>query len=87
MSNVNIDLEQEAAKLIFAALDELRAAEAKHAQMASPHEGWAVIVEEVDELWEAVRMQSGPDRDAAMLKEAVQVAAMGLRFIKDICWK
>lgn len=52
----------------------------------SAHEGFAILKEEVDELWEAVRMQqSNPARIDAMLKEAVQVGAMALRFIMDCC--
>lgn len=49
----------------------------------SPHEAYAVLLEEVDELWDEVRKKC-PD-DEAMVVEAVQVAAMALRFIQDIC--
>ncbi len=50
------------------------------------HEGYAVLLEEVDELWEAVRMkQSNPDRKQAMRREAIQVAAMAIRFLHDVC--
>lgn len=64
---------------------ELYKAQQKHAPMHSPHEGWAVIWEELDELWDEVRAQK-PDR-AKMRKEALQVAAMALRFISDVCDK
>ena len=60
---------------------ELKRAEAKFAPFNSPHEGYAVLLEEVDELWDAVKMQYGPDRDEQMRKEAIQVTAMGLRFL------
>lgn len=56
--------------------------------MNSAHEGWAVIKEELDELWEDVRRKndgSDPTRTADMRKEAIQVAAMATRFIIDIC--
>lgn len=46
----------------------------------STHEGYAVILEELDELWDDVRKHSGNDG-----KEAVQVAAMAIRFIMDCC--
>jgi hypothetical protein len=62
---------------------ELARAEAQHAPMHGAHEGWAVIFEEVDELWDEVRKKK-PD-PKAMRKEALQVAAMALRFIKDVC--
>jgi len=51
----------------------------------SAHEGWAVIMEEVDELWEEVRKKKANRSVAHMKKEAKQIAAMGLRFIIDIC--
>lgn len=75
--------EQEA---IQAARDELRAATEMFGPFASPHEGFAILKEEVDELWEAVRMkQSDSARPACMRDEARQVAAMALRFLIDCC--
>lgn len=54
--------------------------------MVSAHEGFAILKEEVDELWDTVRMkQSDPDRPHAMRVEALQVAAMALRFLHDVC--
>ena len=51
----------------------------------SGHEGYAVIQEEVDELWDEVKGQYGAERTTKMRKEAIQVAAMALRFIADVC--
>ena len=48
----------------------------------SPHEGYAVIKEELDELWDEVK--NGEDK-TKMKNEAIQVGAMALRFIIDIC--
>lgn len=49
----------------------------------SAHEGWAVLLEEVEELWDEVK-KSPTKRDITkMREEAVQVAAMALRFIYD----
>lgn len=46
------------------------------------HEGYAVLQEEADELWEAVK---GDDAYTKWgLDEAVQVAAMGVRFVVDL---
>lgn len=62
---------------------ELQKARAKHADMHSAHEGYAVILEELDELKAEVWMR---DHDvAAMRKEALHVAAMALRFVVDVC--
>ncbi len=53
----------------------------------SAHEGYAVLKEEVDELWDEVKKNESkhPDRDACLRKEAIQVGAMALRFLTDIC--
>lgn len=51
----------------------------------SAHEGYAVLLEEVDELKAHVWTKQ-PDRDIpAMKREAIQVAAMAVRFLADIC--
>ena len=61
---------------------ELTAAMGNHASMRGPHEGWAVIHEEEDELWDEVR-QRHPSNDR-LRSEARQVAAMAVRFMVDV---
>ena len=71
------------ARLVREVADELRRAQAKFPRFSGPHEGYAVILEELDELWDEVRASKpGGDR-AAMREEAIQVAAMALRFVHD----
>lgn len=48
----------------------------------SPHEGKAVIEEELDELWEHVKANTG--YGVAAMDEAIQVAAMALRYVHDL---
>jgi hypothetical protein len=62
---------------------EVERARRKHAPMHSPHEGWSVIFEELEELREHVRADTG--RSAAARKEALQIAAMGIRYALDLC--
>jgi hypothetical protein len=62
---------------------EIERARRKHAPMRGPHEGYAVLLEEVDELWDEVKRRD-PDL-AAMRKEAIQIAAMGLAFAVEAC--
>jgi NTP pyrophosphatase (non-canonical NTP hydrolase) len=50
----------------------------------SAHEGYAVLKEEVDELWDEIKHKQNKD---FMRGEAIQVAAMAIRFIKDVCDK
>jgi hypothetical protein len=62
---------------------EVERAERKHKPLNSPHEAWSVIYEELEELREHVRGDTG--RSAAARKEAIQVAAMGLRYVLNLC--
>jgi hypothetical protein len=64
---------------------ELRRAQADYPPFASAHEGYAIILEELDELW--IEVMKRPDRrlGRAMRDEAKQVAAMALRFMIDVC--
>lgn len=61
---------------------ELAAALKRFAPFNSPHEGWAVIREELDELWEHVKANDGRGQDA--VDEAIQIAAMATRYIIDL---
>ena len=51
----------------------------------SPHEGYAVILEEMDELWDEIKRPKARRNYSAMAFEATQVAAMAIRFLVDIC--
>lgn len=62
---------------------EVERAERKHKPLNSPHEAWSVIFEEVEELREHVRADTG--RSAEARKEAIQVGAMGLRYALNLC--
>jgi hypothetical protein len=64
--------------------------EAQNAMAAWPewnsaHEGFAILLEEVDELKAHVWMKQKNRDIPAMRKEAIQVAAMALRFATEIC--
>jgi NTP pyrophosphatase (non-canonical NTP hydrolase) len=63
--------------------EEIKRARAKHAPMRGAHEGYAVLLEEVDELWDEVKRRA-PDL-AAMRKEAIQIGAMALAFVVEVC--
>jgi hypothetical protein len=63
-------------------LDEFEKARRKFPAFNSGHEGWAVLREEVDELWDEVKKRE-PDPDK-LRHEAIQVAAMALRFVVEV---
>lgn len=62
---------------------EFTAAIIAHPPYHSAHEGMSVIKEEVDELWEHVRADTGGSKEA--LGETVQVASTAVRFAVDLC--
>ena len=68
--------------LLLIAGRELRKASGKFKPFNSPHEGYAVILEELDELWEHVKANDGADGEAFW--EAIQIAAMALRYCYDL---
>jgi hypothetical protein len=65
---------------IGAELEQARAWNPK--PFSSPHEGYGVLLEEVDELWDEIKKQQ--PSCARMRAEAIQVAAMAIRFIEDL---
>ena len=50
---------------------------------ASAHEGFAILKEEVDELWEEIKVNEGRRDLDKVVAEARQVAAMALRIMID----
>jgi hypothetical protein len=65
-------------------LDEAKAARDRWPPMQSAHEGFAVLREEVDELWRHVMVNQKMRDLSAMRREAVQIGAMALRFVEDV---
>lgn len=61
---------------------EVLRAQAKHPKMNSPHEGHSVIREELEELWDHVKADTGQTPDAR--KEAIQVACTAVRYVLDL---
>lgn len=57
----------------------------KYKPMASLHEGYAILLEEVEELWDEIKKKPKKRNEEKLRKEAIQVAAMALRFLADLC--
>jgi len=60
--------------------EELLIATQKFGKFNSTHEGYGVILEELDELWDKIKKNNYPYEH-----EAKQVAAMAIRFMIDCC--
>lgn len=63
---------------------ELKKARSLFNNFHSYHEGYAVIKEELEELWDEIK---GKENKSKMYKEAIQVISMGIRFIQDLIEK
>ena len=64
--------------------DELEAAEISFPPFNSYHEGYAIIKEESDELWDEIKSKNRLSINLYI--EATQVAAMAVRFMK-LVWE
>ena len=52
--------------------------------MSSFHEGYAVILEELEELWDEVKLKPHMRSKEKLRVEAMQIAAMAIRFMVDL---
>lgn len=71
------------ARTITEVINELDRSDKKYGAMAEEREGLHTLKCEVAELEREVMKKK--DDPVAMRKEAVQVAAMGLKFLRDCC--
>ncbi len=74
--------EEKLDRILLEVRAEVHKAAPKHKPMNSAHEGHSVLREEVEELWDHVKADTGYTDDART--EAKQVAAMGIRYIYDL---
>ena len=78
-------VDETACPVLAAVAAEAAQAEAKWPAFNSAHEGFAVLLEEVDELkahvWTNQKRRDLPE----MRAEAIQVAAVAVRFARDVC--
>jgi hypothetical protein len=61
---------------------ELESAQKQHGAYPTYHHGYAVILEELNELWDEIKLKN-PDK-AKLKKESLQVATTAVRFIHDL---
>lgn len=79
--------------IVLDVVEELERAQNLFPSMCSEHHGYAVIKEELEELWDSIKRLKAADSVCVdqqderenMKEEATQVAAMAIRFIYDLC--
>lgn len=64
-------------------MEEITKARFRFSPMKSGHEGYAILLEEVDELWTEIKAKE-PDWIKTR-KEAIQVAAMAICLVAEVC--
>lgn len=74
-------------KAAAAAWRELCRARDAHPKFNTDHEGYAVILEELDELWDEIKKKKEKRNRTKLMKETMQIAAMCMRFASDLCPK
>lgn len=78
-------------EVVLDVVAELKSATEKFGAFNSTHEGAAILLEEYEELWDLVKtnpkkFEGGQEAlKKAMRAEAIQVAAMAMRFVIDVC--
>jgi len=64
--------------------DELLRARKNHGPQTSYHEGYAILLEEVDELWDEVRKKGSNRNHNDTLMELVQIATCAQKMAEDV---
>jgi len=72
---------------IYQVLIEYKSATERFGSFNSAHEGYGVILEELDELWDEIKLKQSKREPDSLFNESKQVSAMGLRFMVDVCLK
>ncbi len=76
-----MSLDEQAVKQVLTDVElELVDAFAAYGPFNSVHEGYGIILEELDELWDEIKKKIATRDPQAMYNEAIQVAAMAMEF-------
>jgi NTP pyrophosphatase (non-canonical NTP hydrolase) len=76
---------KDVAPVVQRVLTEVQSAKDNWPPWNSAHEGFAILKEEVDELWDHVKTKQKNRDLKGMQTEAIQVAAMAIRFATEVC--
>ncbi len=67
--------------------EEIAEARSHYEPLTSLHEGYSVLLEEVEELWAEIKKKPAHRSKARLLNEAAQVGAMVQRLADDVILK
>lgn len=81
---VNGHIETPLTKSVRDIVNEYKEAINVYPPMNSYHEGYSVILEEEQKLWDEIKKKPSVRDKERLRKEAVQLAAMTLRFLVDL---
>ena len=65
--------------------DEFLRASDLYPDLHSNHEAYAVIKEELDELWDEIKKQKGIRGNKQIRNELIQIGAMVVRYLDNLC--
>ena len=80
MNDCNSDMEITLGEVRY----ELATALVAYSKFNSAHEGYAVILEELDELWDEIKKRPNAVSKERMRRKARHVAAMAIRFMLEL---
>ncbi len=85
IKEIELSRHKELLKLRFSSkiLDEYDQAAENRPSFHSLHEAYAILLEEVDELWLLIKQKPYPQRMGQIQAEAIQVSATALRLLVD----
>ena len=65
--------------------EEFRRASELYPDFHSNHEAYAVILEEMDELWDEIKRSKDVRGNERITKELIQIGSMTLRYLINLC--
>ena len=66
-------------------IDEYKRSKTLYCGFHSNHEGYAVILEEIDELWDEIKNCKETKGNDLIRAELIQIGAMVLRYLNELC--
>ena len=79
-----LEIVGDGARIVSDVCEELQEAMKVNQLFTSPHHGYAIILEELDELWDEVKKKESKRDIKNMRAEVVQVGAMAMKFIMSM---